>query len=54
MIELNDWRKKLKYRSFYTGTKETDLILGNFAQKYIDTLALEQLEEYEELSLIHI
>ena len=38
MIELNDRRKRLKYRSFYTGTKETDLILGNFAEKYIDTL----------------
>ena len=49
MIELNDRRKRLKYRSFYTGTKETDLILGNFAEKYIDTLNVEQLEEYEEL-----
>ena len=49
MIELNDRKKKLKYRSFYTGTKETDLILGNFAEKYIDTLNIEQLDEYEEL-----
>ena len=49
MIELNDRRKRLKYRSFYTGTKETDLILGNFAERYIDTLSLEQLNEYEEL-----
>ena len=49
MNELDDRRKRLKYRSFYTGTKETDLILGNFAEKYIDTLNVEQLEEYEEL-----
>ena len=49
MIELDDRRKRLKYRSFYTGTKETDLILGNFAEKYIDALNIEQLDEYEEL-----
>ena len=49
MIELNDRRKRLKYRSFYTGTKETDLILGSFAEEYIDTLNIEQLDEYEEL-----
>ena len=44
MIEQIDRIKRLKYRSFYTGTKETDLILGNFAEKYLDTLELEQLE----------
>ena len=49
MIELDDRWKRLKYRSFYTGTKETDLILGNFAEKYIDALNIEQLDEYEEL-----
>ena len=49
MIELNDRRKRLKYRSFYTGTKETDLILASFAEEYIDTLNIEQLDEYEEL-----
>jgi|TARA_A100001388_G_scaffold89922_1_gene65067 succinate dehydrogenase flavin-adding protein (antitoxin of CptAB toxin-antitoxin module) len=49
MIEQIDRIKRLKYRSFYTGTKETDLILGNFAEKYLDTLELEQLDDYEEL-----
>ena len=49
MIEQIDRLKRLKYRSFYTGTKETDLILGNFAEKYLDTLELEQLDDYEEL-----
>ena len=49
MIEQTDRIKRLKYRSFYTGTKETDLILGNFAEKYLDTLELEQLDDYEEL-----
>ena len=49
MIEQIDRIKRLKYRSFYTGTKETDLILGNFAEKYLHTLELEQLDDYEEL-----
>ena len=49
MIEQIDRIKRLKYRSFYTGTKETDLILGNFAEKYLDTLELQQLDEVAQM-----
>ncbi|MBH67344.1 MAG: succinate dehydrogenase assembly factor 2 [Rhodospirillaceae bacterium] len=44
-----EWRKRLKYRSFYTGTKETDLILGQFAAKHLDSFNAAQLDDYEKL-----
>jgi len=36
-------------RNAYTGTKETDLLLGYFAAHHIETLSEEQLNEYENL-----
>ncbi|MDE0781116.1 MAG: succinate dehydrogenase assembly factor 2 [Alphaproteobacteria bacterium] len=41
--------KRLIYRSRYTGTKETDLLLGNFATRHLDNLDETLLGEYEEL-----
>jgi succinate dehydrogenase flavin-adding protein (antitoxin of CptAB toxin-antitoxin module) len=43
------WIKKLIYRSKYTGTKETDLLLGNFAENYLTKLNDDQLMNYEKL-----
>ena len=43
------WIKKLIYRSKYTGTKETDLLLGNFAENYLTKLNEDQLMNYEKL-----
>ena len=43
------WIKKLIYRSKYTGTKETDLLLGNFAENYLTKLNDDELLNYEEL-----
>lgn len=47
--ELIERRKRLMYRSLYTGTKETDLILGGFAQRHLEELTNEQLDTYETL-----
>ncbi|MBO6781826.1 MAG: succinate dehydrogenase assembly factor 2 [Alphaproteobacteria bacterium] len=41
--------RRLIYRSRYTGTKETDLILGNFADRYLAHLDDRLLDEYEAL-----
>ena len=43
------WIKKLIYRSKYTGTRETDLLLGNFAEKYLKNLNNDELLSYEKL-----
>ena len=42
-------RKRLIHRSLYTGTKETDLLLGSFARRYLPSFTLGQLERYERL-----
>mgnify|MGYP006141084567 FL=1 len=43
------WIKKLIYRSKYTGTRETDLLLGNFAEKYLKNLNDDELLSFEKL-----
>jgi len=42
-------RKRLRYRSTYTGTKETDLLLGAFAATHLDSLPESDLDDYEHL-----
>lgn len=41
--------KRLRYRSNYTGTKETDTILGQFADTRLAALDDRQLDQYEAL-----
>ena len=49
MQNRNIFIKKLIYRSKYTGTRETDLLLGNFAKNYLEKLNDEELLSYQEL-----
>lgn len=52
MTEMEDTairRKRLLHRSRYTGMKETDLMLGRFANKYIHSFDADELETYEKL-----
>jgi succinate dehydrogenase flavin-adding protein (antitoxin of CptAB toxin-antitoxin module) len=42
-------RKRLIHRSHYTGMKETDLLLGAFAQRYVPAFTAAQLDRYESL-----
>jgi len=41
--------KKLIYRSKYTGTRETDILLGTFAEKHLVNLSDENLLAYEQI-----
>ena len=41
--------KRLLYRSKYTGTKETDTLLGAFAEQYLPQLSAVELDQYEAL-----
>ena len=45
-------KKQILYRSMHRGTKEMDLLLGNFVKKYIDDLNDKDLKDLE--SLLHI
>ena len=43
IININDLKNKITYRSNYRGTKEMDTLLGSFTKKYIDQLNNEEL-----------
>ena len=45
-------KKQILYRSAHRGTKDMDLLLGNFVKKYIDELNDKDLKDLE--SLLHI
>jgi antitoxin CptB len=42
-------RKRLLFRSWHRGTKETDLLLGSFAEAHLAGLSGPQLDRYEAL-----
>ena len=45
-------KKQIIYRSMHRGTKEMDLILGNFVKKYIDKFNNAELNDLEKLLFI--
>ena len=49
MINIDELKKKIIYRSNYRGTKEMDKLLGAFTKKYIDKLNHNDLADLEEL-----
>jgi antitoxin CptB len=40
-------RKRLMFRSWHRGMKEVDLILGRFAERYLQDFDSSQLDRYE-------
>ena len=55
-LNKEDLKNKIIYRASYRGTKEMDILLGNYVKKYINTLDDKELFDLNELllSLIHI
>ena len=45
MIELETLKKKIIYRANYRGTKEMDILLSKFVDKYINTFSKKELED---------
>lgn len=41
--------KKIHFRSHHRGTKETDLFLGSFADKYLESFNDKELIQFEEI-----
>ena len=52
MINKEILKKKIIYRSIHRGTKEMDLLLGNFVKKYIDEFNVDELKDLEKLLFI--
>ena len=52
MNELETLKKKIIYRANYRGTKEMDILLSKFVDKYINTFSLNELKDlYDFLNL---
>jgi antitoxin CptB len=47
--DLDTRRKRLLFRSWHRGTKETDLLLGSFAEQHLQALSADELDRYEAL-----
>ena len=45
MIKLETLKKKIIYRANYRGTKEMDILLSKFVDKYINTFSKNELED---------
>ena len=46
---LDTRRKRLLFRSWHRGTKEADLLLGSFAERYLGGFTPAQVDHYEAL-----
>ena len=49
MINIDELKKKIIYRSNYRGTKEMDKLLGAFTKTYINVLSDDDLLKLEKL-----
>lgn len=49
--DMEKKRKRLILRSWRRGTREMDLLLGSFADKYVADFSQEELTQYEEILL---
>lgn len=47
--DLETRRKRLNYRSRHRGTKEMDILLGAFADRYLSDFSAAQLDRFEGL-----
>ena len=46
--DIENIRKKILFRSWHRGTKEMDLILGEFANNNVSDMDLEDLNKFQE------
>ena len=42
-------RRRLRFRCWHRGTREADLLLGSFADRYVDGMDAAQLDRFERL-----
>jgi len=46
---LENWRKRLTFRAWHRGTREMDLLMGSFAEKFINDFEAPELGIFEEI-----
>ena len=47
VVDIEQIKKMIIYRSNYRGTKEMDKLLGSFVKNYIDKFTIEELKDLE-------
>ena len=52
MINKEILKKQIIYRSTHRGSKEMDILLGNFVKKYIDIFSDDELKDVEKILFI--
>ena len=52
MVNNEILKKQIIYRSMHRGTKEMDLLLGNFVKTHIDELNIAELKDLAKLLII--
>jgi len=52
MVNKEILKKQIIYRSMHRGTKEMDLLLGNFVKTHIDKLNVTELKDLAKLLII--
>ena len=52
MINKEILKKQIIYRSMHRGSKEMDLLLGNFVKKYVEEFNINELKDLEKLLFI--
>tara|TARA_B100000678_G_scaffold8859_1_gene7367 strand:- start:42 stop:299 length:258 start_codon:yes stop_codon:yes gene_type:complete len=52
MVNKEILKKQIIYRSMHRGTKEMDLLLGNFVKKYVKEFNITELKDLEKLLFI--
>jgi antitoxin CptB len=48
-LDIETRRRRLRFRAWHRGIRETDLIMGRFADAYLDTLTAEEMADFERL-----
>lgn len=46
---MDDRRRKLKFRAWRRGFRELDLLMGSFADQYLETMSDSEADEFERL-----
>tara|TARA_Y100000590_G_scaffold456443_1_gene607087 strand:- start:51 stop:305 length:255 start_codon:yes stop_codon:yes gene_type:complete len=52
MTNKENLKKQIIYRSTHRGTKEMDILLGNFVKKYIDDFTVSDLDDLKVILLL--
>lgn len=48
-LDIDTRRRRLRFRAWHRGIRETDLIMGRFADAYLETFTMDDMADFERL-----